>query len=68
MHCLPSEKDILPVSGFIKSKLSLIALSNIIRLVWLYDINYEETFAPIARMASVRSFLAIVAAKQWPLI
>ncbi|KAA0045094.1 putative mitochondrial protein [Cucumis melo var. makuwa] len=33
-----------------------------------YDIDYEVTFAPVARMTSVRSLLAIAATKQWPLL
>ncbi|KAI3664859.1 hypothetical protein L6452_43468 [Arctium lappa] len=32
-----------------------------------YDIDYEETFAPVARVTSVRSLLAIAATKQWSL-
>ena len=32
-----------------------------------YGIDYEETFAPVARVTSVRSLLAIAATKQWPL-
>ncbi|KAJ9541338.1 hypothetical protein OSB04_027844 [Centaurea solstitialis] len=32
-----------------------------------YDIDYEETFAPVARVTSVRSLLAIAATKRWPL-
>ncbi|KAL0559351.1 hypothetical protein IC582_003960 [Cucumis melo] len=33
-----------------------------------YGIDYEETFAHVARMTSVRSLLVVVAAKQWPLL
>ncbi|KAA0060717.1 Retrovirus-related Pol polyprotein from transposon TNT 1-94 [Cucumis melo var. makuwa] len=33
-----------------------------------YGIDYEETFAPMAWMTSVRSLLVVVAAKQWPLL
>ncbi|KAJ9560393.1 hypothetical protein OSB04_005553 [Centaurea solstitialis] len=32
-----------------------------------YGIDYEETFAPVARITSVRSLLAIAATKHWPL-
>ena len=32
-----------------------------------YRIDYEETFAPVARITSVRSLLAIAAVHQWPL-
>ena len=32
-----------------------------------YGIDYEETFAPIARLTSVRSLLAIAAARKWEL-
>lgn len=32
-----------------------------------YGIDYEETFAPVARLTSVRSLLAIAAARQWEL-
>ena len=29
--------------------------------------DYNETFAPVAKMASVRCFLSVAAAKRWPL-
>ena len=32
-----------------------------------YGIDYEETFAPVARISSVRALLAVVAAHQWDL-
>ena len=32
-----------------------------------YGIDYEETFAPIARISSVRAFLAVTAASKWDL-
>ena len=32
-----------------------------------YDIDYEETFAPIAHLSSVCILLAIAASRQWKL-
>jgi hypothetical protein len=32
-----------------------------------YDADYEETFAPIARLSSVRALLAIAASQHWSL-
>ena len=30
-----------------------------------YEIDYEETFTPVARISSVRALLAVVAASKW---
>ena len=32
-----------------------------------YDIDYEETFAPVARLTSVRCLIAVAAVRRWPL-
>jgi hypothetical protein len=32
-----------------------------------YGIDYEETFAPVARLTSVQSLLAVAAVHHWPL-
>lgn len=32
-----------------------------------YGIDYEETFAPVARISSVRALLAVAAARKWDL-
>ena len=30
-----------------------------------YEIDYEETFTPVARISSVHAFLAVAAANKW---
>jgi len=42
-----------------KYKVSLVALGNCQE----YGINYEETFAPVAKMTTVRLIIAITASK-----
>jgi transposase InsO family protein len=32
-----------------------------------YGVNYEETFAPVAKMTTVRTILALAASNDWPL-
>lgn len=32
-----------------------------------YGLNYDETFAPIAKMPTMRTILALVASQSWPL-
>ena len=32
----------------------------------MYGIDYDETFAPVARMDTIKSVLAIAAQNQWP--
>ena len=32
-----------------------------------YEIDYEETFAPVARLSSVRTLIVVYAARKWPL-
>ena len=31
-----------------------------------YGVNYEETFAPVAKMTIVRTILALAASSDWP--
>ena len=32
-----------------------------------YGIDYEETFAPVARLSYVRTLIAVFVARKWPL-
>ena len=32
-----------------------------------YEIDYEETFAPMARLSSVMTLIVIFVARKWPL-
>ena len=44
-------------------KARLVALGN----KQEYGLDYEETFAPVAKMTTVRTILAIASSKSWPL-
>ena len=46
-----------------KYKARLVVLSN----QQEYGFDYEETFAPVAKITTVRTILAITAFKAWPL-
>ena len=48
---------------WIVTKAWLVALGNNQE----YGVNYEETFAPMAKMTIVRTILALAASSDWPL-
>ena len=61
------------VNGFIRSRLDRMALLIATRLALLPGVLlrsmgfYEETFAPVSRLSSVRTLISISAARKWPL-
>uniref|UniRef100_A0A2N9EUN8 Integrase catalytic domain-containing protein n=1 Tax=Fagus sylvatica TaxID=28930 RepID=A0A2N9EUN8_FAGSY len=65
---------LLVASGCTRSRLDQMVLLIATRLVSLpkgftqeYGIDYEETFAPVARLSSVRTLIAVSASRHWPL-
>ncbi|RVX19793.1 Retrovirus-related Pol polyprotein from transposon RE1 [Vitis vinifera] len=56
-----SRSDLMEV--WIVTKLGLLPLGNNQE----YGVNYEETFAPVAKMTTVRTILALAASSDWPL-
>ena len=47
-----------------KHKARLVILGNHL----VYGEDYNQTFAPIAKMTTVQSLLAVAASKSWPVI
>ena len=44
-----------------RHKAQLVALGNHQQ----YGVNYEETFAPVAKMTTIRTIIALAASQQW---
>ena len=64
----------LVVSGSTRSKLVLMGPLSDIKLILLqkcfiqeYEIDYKETFTPIACISSIRTLLAVKTASKWNL-
>ena len=62
----------LVVSGYSRLKLGL---TNPLKACLVakgftqeYDIDYEETFAPVTRLSFVRTLLVVAASRQWKLL
>jgi len=55
--------ELLSDGSLDRYKARLVALGN----KQEYGVDYEETFAHVAKMTSVRTILAIAASKSWPL-
>uniref|UniRef100_A0A2N9IIL2 Integrase catalytic domain-containing protein n=1 Tax=Fagus sylvatica TaxID=28930 RepID=A0A2N9IIL2_FAGSY len=65
---------LLVASGCTRSRLDQMVLLIATKLVFVakgftqeYGIDYEETFAPVARLSSVRTLIAVSASRHWPL-
>ena len=70
----PLENLLSVVNGFIRSRLGRMALliatkAHLVDRSFTqeYEIDYEETFALVARLSFVRTLIAISAAFKWPL-
>jgi len=64
---------LLVADGFLLSKLVLMVLLIVSKLIlWpkvtqTFGLDYGDTFSPVAKMAYVRLFIAMIALQQWPL-
>ena len=68
-HCQKARK-LLDVNGCTKSSIRLMGTLSIIRLVakgyaQTYGIDYEENFAAVAKMVTVRVVIVVAASKGW---
>ncbi|CAL2255249.1 unnamed protein product [Prunus armeniaca] len=70
----PTEKPVIEVKRVYKTKLNLdgSVQKNKARLVakWYAQklgLDYNETYAPVARLDTIRTLIALVAQKEWKL-